>query len=87
MGPWLLMAGVVVIAVGLVALFATTGGAADADSRTAHRHERGDEHGHAHGIGVGWLLLAPIAALLLGGAADTRQLRGRPGRRGRHPRR
>ena len=65
MRPWLLIAGVAIIAIGLYALVRTLGrggghGAAD------DGHTHGHEHGHAgEGIGVGWLLLAPVAALLL----------------------
>jgi uncharacterized repeat protein (TIGR03943 family) len=58
MGRWLLIAGIAVIALGLVTLVRALW------SATAHdAHGRDDEH--AHGVGVGWLLLAPIAALLL----------------------
>jgi uncharacterized repeat protein (TIGR03943 family) len=55
MGPWLAIAGVVVVVLGLVALV------------RAIRHERADDaHGHEPGSDrAGWLLLAPIAALLL----------------------
>jgi uncharacterized repeat protein (TIGR03943 family) len=57
MGVWLAVAGIAVIAVGLMTLV------------RALRQERPvdihDDHDHSHGIGVGWLLLAPIAALLL----------------------
>jgi uncharacterized repeat protein (TIGR03943 family) len=64
MRPWLLLAGVAVIAVGLYALVRTVGrGGAH---RAAETDLHGHEHGHAgEGIGVGWLLLAPVAALLL----------------------
>jgi uncharacterized repeat protein (TIGR03943 family) len=57
MGKWLAVAGVVVIVVGLATLVQSLrhGRATD-----AHDHDH-----HAGGIGVGWLLLAPIAALLL----------------------
>ena len=48
MGPWLVVAGVVVIVLGLATLVR---------GRPTHEHE--------HGQRVGWLLLAPIAALLL----------------------
>ena len=68
MRPWLLIAGVVIIAVGLYALLRTTGRRGHQANQPghSHRHERGHEHGHAgEGIGVGWLLLAPVAALLL----------------------
>jgi uncharacterized repeat protein (TIGR03943 family) len=55
MGPWLTVAGVVVVALGAVALVRALRGT-EAD---AHAH---DDHGAER---VGWLLLAPIAALLL----------------------
>jgi uncharacterized repeat protein (TIGR03943 family) len=56
LGPWLLVAGLAVVALGVATLVWSL------------RH--GDEpdpnaHGHEHGVGPGWLLLAPIAALLL----------------------
>jgi uncharacterized repeat protein (TIGR03943 family) len=55
MGPWLTVAGVVVVVLGAVALMrALRGAGAD-----VHAH---DDHGAER---VGWLLLAPIAALLL----------------------
>jgi uncharacterized repeat protein (TIGR03943 family) len=57
MDKWLLVAGVAVIAVGTLTL------------ARALRHERPvdihEDHDHSHGLGVGWLLLTPIAALLL----------------------
>jgi uncharacterized repeat protein (TIGR03943 family) len=52
LGPWLIVAGVAVILLGAGTLV------------RALRPGR-DRHDHEHGIGVGWLLLAPIAALLL----------------------
>jgi uncharacterized repeat protein (TIGR03943 family) len=58
MGRWLLIAGIAVIALGLVTLVRALRGAT---AHEAHGHD--DEH--AHGVGVGWLLLAPIATLLL----------------------
>jgi uncharacterized repeat protein (TIGR03943 family) len=58
MGPWLVIAGFAVIALGLITLVQAIRGVRPAE---AHGHD--DEH--AHGVGVGWLLLAPIAALLL----------------------
>jgi len=77
MGPWLAVAGIVVIVVGLVTLLQAVRRVPAVD---AHHHE------HEHGIGVGWLLLAPVAALLLvapptlgsygvarGAAVDVRQ--------------
>jgi uncharacterized repeat protein (TIGR03943 family) len=58
MGRWLTVAGIAVIVVGLVTLVQAV---RDVHPPEAHGHD--DEH--AHGVGVGWLLLAPIAALLL----------------------
>jgi uncharacterized repeat protein (TIGR03943 family) len=58
MGRWLLIAGIVIIVLGVVTLVQAL---RRARPPKAHGHD--DEH--AHGIGVGWLLLAPIAALLL----------------------
>lgn len=57
MGPWLAIAGVAVLVLGAVTL-----------ARALRRSPSPDAHEHARrgsGIGVGWLLLAPIAALLL----------------------
>jgi uncharacterized repeat protein (TIGR03943 family) len=56
LGPWLLVAGLTVIALGLATLL------------WALRHGGEDDpnaHDHDPGVGPGWLLLAPIAALLL----------------------
>jgi uncharacterized repeat protein (TIGR03943 family) len=58
MGKWLLVAGIVIIAVGLVTLVQAIRGA---EPPEGHGHDPE----HVHGVGVGWLLLAPIAALLL----------------------
>jgi uncharacterized repeat protein (TIGR03943 family) len=58
MGKWLLVAGVAVILLGLVTLI---NGLRNVEPTEAHGHD----HEHAHRVGVGWLLLAPIAALLL----------------------
>jgi uncharacterized repeat protein (TIGR03943 family) len=58
MGLWLVIAGFAVIALGLITLVQSIRGVKPAEG---HGHD--DEH--AHGVGVGWLLLAPIAALLL----------------------
>jgi len=58
MGPWLVIAGFAVIALGLVTLVQAIRGI-----RPVEGHGHDDDH--AHGVGVGWLLLAPIAALLL----------------------
>lgn len=57
LGPWLLVAGVAVIVLGIATLAWAL----------RHRHEDDDPnaHDHDHGVGPGWLLLAPIAALLL----------------------
>jgi uncharacterized repeat protein (TIGR03943 family) len=55
MGPWLAVAGVVVVVLGLVTL-----------ARVLRRQDVEDAHGHGRGGDrAGWLLLAPIAALLL----------------------
>jgi uncharacterized repeat protein (TIGR03943 family) len=60
LGPFLLVAGLAVAALGLATLVR----AFRQDPPEVHGH--GDlEHDHERGIGVGWLLLAPIAALLL----------------------
>lgn len=63
MGPWLVVAGVVVIALGLTTLVR----ALRSPSPPVHDHDEhgDDEHGHDHAPRVGWLLLAPVAALLL----------------------
>jgi len=62
MGPWLAVAGVVIVVLGLAtlvrALRAPAQGAGDRADDLDH------DHGE-HGDRVGWLLLAPIAALLL----------------------
>jgi uncharacterized repeat protein (TIGR03943 family) len=54
MGPWLVAAGFCILVVGAITLFRALRG----DDHDAHEHGRQRE-------GVGWLLLAPIAALLL----------------------
>lgn len=58
MGKWLLVAGVAVILLGLITLINAL---RHVEPEEAHGHD----HEHAHRVGVGWLLLAPIAALLL----------------------
>jgi uncharacterized repeat protein (TIGR03943 family) len=58
LGPYLALAGIVVVALGLVTLVRSLRGESPVDTDD-------DGHHHAGGIGVGWLLLAPIAALLL----------------------
>ena len=57
MGPWLAVAGVIVVVLGAVALFYAL--------RRARNADQHDAHGHGDGVAVGWLLLAPIAVLLL----------------------
>jgi len=52
LGLWLTIAGIAIVLLGLVTLV-----------RAIRRSRPG--HEHDHGIGVGWLLLAPVAALLL----------------------
>jgi uncharacterized repeat protein (TIGR03943 family) len=55
MGPWLALAGLVVVVLGLVTLV-----------RAVRREQVADAHGHDRERDrAGWLLLAPIAALLL----------------------
>jgi uncharacterized repeat protein (TIGR03943 family) len=58
MGKWLIVAGIAIILVGLVTLIQAL---RHVEPPEAHGHD----HEHAHSVGVGWLLLAPIAALLL----------------------
>jgi uncharacterized repeat protein (TIGR03943 family) len=58
MGKWLLIAGVLVIVVGAITLVQAL---RNVEPVEGHGHD--DEHSHR--VGVGWLLLAPIAALLL----------------------
>jgi uncharacterized repeat protein (TIGR03943 family) len=57
MGPWLAVAGVAVIVLGVVTLLRAL-----RHLQTVDAH---DHHGRDGGERVGWLLLAPIAALLL----------------------
>jgi uncharacterized repeat protein (TIGR03943 family) len=57
LGPWLLVAGIAVIAIGIATLVWAL--------RHRHAQEDPNAHDHEHGVGPGWLLLAPIAALLL----------------------
>jgi uncharacterized repeat protein (TIGR03943 family) len=58
MGLWLAIAGVAVVALGVVTLVWSLR-ASGQDEQDVH------EHDDDHAVGVGWLLLAPIAALLL----------------------
>ena len=56
MGSWLLVAGILLVALGVAGVVRAL----------ASRRPAPDRHdGHAHGDRVGWLLLAPIVALLL----------------------
>ncbi len=81
MGPFLALAGATVIVLGLLTL-----GYALRQSRRTPAHDHGHGHDDHEHVGVGWLLLAPIAALLLvapptlgsygvgrGGTVDVRQ--------------
>jgi uncharacterized repeat protein (TIGR03943 family) len=65
MGPLLLVAGILLVVLGLVTLVAAFRGVPEGDGDP----EPGDGHdGHGHSEGgarVGWLLLAPVLALLL----------------------
>lgn len=63
MGPVLVVAGVVLVALGLVVVVRALRGGGDHDGGVAGDDGHGHDHGHTPG--VGWLLLAPIAALLL----------------------
>jgi uncharacterized repeat protein (TIGR03943 family) len=61
MGPWLAVAGVIVVVLGAIALVYAL-------RRSRNEDHEGDVttgHGHGEGVAVGWLLLAPIAVLLL----------------------
>jgi len=62
MRPWLLVAGTALLVLGIVTLVrALRSGSAE---RAVHDHGA-EGHGHTHGVGVGWLLLVPMATLLL----------------------
>jgi uncharacterized repeat protein (TIGR03943 family) len=67
MRVWLLIAGVALLALGLVALVqalrARPSGLAEEPSGTDEDDQ--DDVDHEHGVGVGWLLLVPVAVLLL----------------------
>jgi uncharacterized repeat protein (TIGR03943 family) len=58
MGPLLLVAGVLLAGLGLFGVVRALG-------RRGRPATGGDAHGHHHGERVGWLLLAPVLALLL----------------------
>jgi uncharacterized repeat protein (TIGR03943 family) len=67
MGPWLTIAGVALVALGLATLARSfRRPAASHDEHSPDDEHRPDgAHDHDHSDNVGWLLLAPIAALLL----------------------
>jgi len=54
MGLWILAAGILLAAVGLIGVVRALAG---------HQHDH--DHGHVHNDRIGWLLLAPVLALLL----------------------
>jgi uncharacterized repeat protein (TIGR03943 family) len=62
LGPYVAMAGIAVAAIGLVTLVRALRREEAVD---AYHADHAEHDHHAGGIGVGWLLLAPIAALLL----------------------
>ena len=57
MAPWLLIAGVVLAGLGLAGVLRSL------FARTTAEHDHGHEHGYTER--VGWLLLAPVVALLM----------------------
>jgi uncharacterized repeat protein (TIGR03943 family) len=57
MGPWLAAAAIAVVVIGVVTLFRAI--------RSAQSTESHGDHGSDGRVGAGWLLLAPISALLL----------------------
>jgi uncharacterized repeat protein (TIGR03943 family) len=61
MGLWLVLAGLAVLALGVVVLVTVL----RQGPAVAHDHGHADDDHDEEGTGVGWLLLAPIAALLL----------------------
>jgi len=63
MGWWLLIAGVLLVALGLAGVVRALWPGRRAVPTDGHAHGHAD--GHAHGDRVGWLLLAPVVALLL----------------------
>jgi putative membrane protein len=66
MGTWLEIAGVLVLALGTATLVRALRRDPAPAPAHAHDHDDHDDHDdHEDGVGVGWLLLAPIAALLL----------------------
>ena len=70
MGPWLVVSGVLLVALGLSGLVTAVRGRRREEPGHDQHHEGHEGHeghdGHGHGSGrVGWLLLAPVLALLL----------------------
>ncbi len=75
MGPWLLLAGVLLVVLGLVAvvsgLRAPVGAGIvhsrgeDGHGEDGHGEDGHGGHAHTHGDRVGWLLLVPVLAVLL----------------------
>jgi hypothetical protein len=57
MGPWLLVAGILLALLGLAGVVRAL--------LRPHGTSTMDGHDHAHGERVGWLLLAPVVALLM----------------------
>jgi uncharacterized repeat protein (TIGR03943 family) len=71
MGPLLLIAGILLAGLGLFGVVRALRrrGRSDDDAHGGHAHGEGphgeDAHGHHHSDRIGWLLLAPVLALLL----------------------
>lgn len=66
MGPWLLVAGILLALLGLAGVVRAL--ARPQGTSTVDEHGGGDGHDHGHhghGERVGWLLLAPVVALLM----------------------
>jgi uncharacterized repeat protein (TIGR03943 family) len=62
MRPWLLVAGVALLVLGIVTLIT---GLRRQRAGVAEHEDEADHEDEEHGVGVGWLLVAPVAALLL----------------------
>lgn len=67
MGPFLLVAGVLLVCLGLVAVVRGLRGSGDGAGPQEHDEDadHGEDHHHVGGDRVGWLLIAPVVALLL----------------------
>jgi uncharacterized repeat protein (TIGR03943 family) len=68
MGPWLLLAGVLLAILGAVAVVTALRGGSETDSEPVDERDHEDheeDHDHEHGDRIGWLLLVPVLALLL----------------------